>query len=117
VGLDRHVLARRQRRHGRLSRFNILYAPTVGATTVDETVSDATLRTYVDTSMGISLRRIKHFSAYEQGYGDGFRKDVRWSVPRVARGARELANAPTDEVGAFIFRHYRTSSHFDSFPT
>jgi len=56
---------------GDLSRFNILYAPTVGATTIDETVSDASLRTYVDTSMGISLRRIKHFSAYEQGYGMG----------------------------------------------
>jgi hypothetical protein len=56
---------------GDLSRFNILYAPKPGATPVDETASDATLRTYVDTWSGVSIRRIKHFSAYEQGYGMG----------------------------------------------
>ena len=56
---------------GDLSRFNILYARTIGATPVDETASDATLRTYVDTFTGVSIRRIKHFSAYEQGYGIG----------------------------------------------
>jgi hypothetical protein len=56
---------------GDLSRFNILYAPTLAATPVDETTSDSTLRTYVDTWSGISIRRIKHFSAYEQGYGVG----------------------------------------------
>ena len=56
---------------GDLSRFNILYARTIGATPVDETASDATLRTYVDTWSGVSIRRIKHFSAYEQGYGVG----------------------------------------------
>lgn len=57
---------------GDLSRFNILYAPTLGGTRIDETVDDSSLRTYVDTFSGISLRRIKHFSAYEEGgYGSG----------------------------------------------
>jgi hypothetical protein len=56
---------------GDLSRFNILYAPTLGGNLVDETATDASLRTYVDTWSGVSIRRIKHFSAYEQGYGLG----------------------------------------------
>ena len=57
---------------GDLSAFNILYAPTLGATRIDETGYDSSLRTYVDTFSGISLRRIKHFSAYEEGgYGSG----------------------------------------------
>jgi len=54
-----------------LSRFNIYYTPTAGATPIDETATDATLRTYVDTFSGISIRRIKHFSMYESGYGIG----------------------------------------------
>jgi len=57
---------------GDLSRFNILYAPTAGAALIDETTSDATLRTYVDSFSGITIRRIKHFSMYESGgYGFG----------------------------------------------
>jgi hypothetical protein len=52
-----------------LARFNIFYAPAAGAAPIDETSSDATLRTYVDTFSGISIRRIKHFSIYESGYG------------------------------------------------
>ena len=56
---------------GDLSRFNIFYAPTAGAALVDETTSDASMRTYVDTFSGISARRIKHFSMYESGYGLG----------------------------------------------
>ncbi len=47
-----------------LSRFNIYYAATLGGAFVDETASDATLRTYVDTKSGVSTRRIKHFSGY-----------------------------------------------------
>ena len=57
---------------GDLSSFNIFYAPTLGATRIDETLDDASLRTYIDTFSGISIRRIKHFSAYEEGgYGSG----------------------------------------------
>jgi len=47
-----------------LSPFNILWESTVGATPVDETPLDSSLRTYVDTWQGVSLRRIKHFSGY-----------------------------------------------------
>jgi len=47
-----------------LSRYNILWSQSIGGATVDETPTDATLRTYVDTFSGISLRRIKHFSGY-----------------------------------------------------
>jgi hypothetical protein len=47
-----------------LSGFNILWANRIGGATVDETPNDSTLRTYVDTWLGISMRRIKHFSGY-----------------------------------------------------
>ena len=47
-----------------LSRFNILWAKSIGGATVDESSTDPSLRTYVDTWQGISLRRIKHFSGY-----------------------------------------------------
>jgi hypothetical protein len=52
-----------------LSRFNILWAEAIGGKTVDETPTDASLRTYVDTWQGISLRRIKHFSGYALATG------------------------------------------------
>jgi hypothetical protein len=49
---------------GDLSRFTILYAAHPGDVGIDESIGDPTLRTYVDTRSGISLRRIKHFSGY-----------------------------------------------------
>jgi hypothetical protein len=49
---------------GDLSRFNILYAETIGGVTFDDAAGDPTLRTYVDARTGISMRRIKHFSGY-----------------------------------------------------
>ena len=52
-----------------LSAFNILWANSIGGTPVDETPTDATLRTYVDTFSGVSIRRIKHFSGYLSGEG------------------------------------------------
>ena len=52
-----------------LSRYNILWANSIGGTAVDETPTDATLRTYVDTFSGVSIRRIKHFSGYLSGEG------------------------------------------------
>ena len=54
---------------GDLSRFNILYARSIGGVTVDDAASDPTLRTYVDTRTGISVRRIKHFSGYTASAG------------------------------------------------
>jgi hypothetical protein len=47
-----------------LSRFNILYAPSIGANLVNDAMSDPTMRTYVDTQTGVSYRRVKHFSGY-----------------------------------------------------
>jgi hypothetical protein len=47
-----------------LSKFNILWASKIGGQTVDETPSDSSLRTYVDTWQGIAIRRIKHFTGY-----------------------------------------------------
>jgi hypothetical protein len=47
-----------------LTGFNILWERTFGAAAVDETPADSSLRTYVDTWQGVSLRRIKHFSGY-----------------------------------------------------
>jgi hypothetical protein len=54
---------------GDLSRFNILWADQIGGTTVDETPLDSSLRTYVDTWLGVSMRRIKHFSGYTASSG------------------------------------------------
>jgi hypothetical protein len=47
-----------------LSQFNILFAPTLGATPENDAALDPTLRTYVDSRLGLSFRRIKHFSGY-----------------------------------------------------
>jgi hypothetical protein len=52
-----------------LAGFNILWASALGAPAVDETPTDSSLRTYVDTWQGVSLRRIKHFSGYISGSG------------------------------------------------
>jgi hypothetical protein len=52
-----------------LSQFNIFWESALGATTIDETPSDPTLRTYVDTLLGVSLRRIKHFTGYISAEG------------------------------------------------
>jgi hypothetical protein len=54
---------------GDLSGFNIYWANSIGGAAVDETPTDASLRTYVDTFSGISIRRIKHFSGYLSGDG------------------------------------------------
>jgi hypothetical protein len=55
---------------GDLSRFNILYAESIGGVTTNDAAGDATLRTYVDTRFGTTFRRIKHFSGYygQSGY-------------------------------------------------
>ena len=59
-----------------LSTYNILWAETLGGRTVDETLTDSSLRTYVDTLSGVSLRRIKHFSGYAYAEGrDGTSDD------------------------------------------
>lgn len=47
-----------------VSRFNILFTQSLGATPENDAASDKTLRTYVDTRSGLSFRRIKHFSGY-----------------------------------------------------
>ena len=52
-----------------LARFNILYAASIGGSVVDESSSDATLRTYVNTTEGTVHRRIKHFSGYTSSGG------------------------------------------------
>jgi hypothetical protein len=56
-------------KRGNLSSFNILYAASIGGAAVDETAQDESLRTYVDTRTGISMRRIKHFSGYTSSGG------------------------------------------------
>jgi hypothetical protein len=52
-----------------LTSFNILYAPVMGGAAYDESLTDASLRTYVDTQSGMSMRRIKHFSGYLSSSG------------------------------------------------
>jgi hypothetical protein len=52
-----------------ISRFSILWAKSIGGPVVDEAREDASMRTYVDSWSGISMRRIKHFSGYTSGSG------------------------------------------------
>lgn len=52
---------------GDLSRFNILYATSFDGPTIDESLTDPTVRTYVDTTHGITFRRIRHFTNYVVG--------------------------------------------------
>ena len=52
-----------------LSNYSILFAPAMGATGIDEAPTDASLRTYVDTWGGITMRRIKHFTGYMTSSG------------------------------------------------
>jgi hypothetical protein len=61
-----------------LSRFNILYAPSIGANLVNDAKNDPTMRTYVDTHTGIAYRRVKHFSGY--GVSSGRACDVTADV-------------------------------------
>jgi hypothetical protein len=55
---------------GDLSRFNILYAQSIGGVVVNDAADDPTLRTYVDTQSGVSFRRAKHFSGYTASSGN-----------------------------------------------
>ena len=52
-----------------LSGFSILFAPAMGAQGIDDAASDASLRTYVDTHGGLTMRRIKHFTGYMTSSG------------------------------------------------
>jgi hypothetical protein len=52
-----------------LAPFSVLFAPSLGASPVNDAAGDPTLRTYVDTWSGMSFRRIKHFSGYAVGSG------------------------------------------------
>ena len=52
-----------------LDQFNILYASSIGGALEDDAATDATMRTYVDTDRGISIRRVKHFSGYTASAG------------------------------------------------
>ena len=50
--------------HGDLRRFSILFSETPGGQVIDESASDPTLATYVNTHTGSVWRRVKHFTGY-----------------------------------------------------
>ena len=50
-------------------QFDIFWVPTPGATPVDESLTDPTLKTSVYWGSGIVSRRVKHFSGYQVGNG------------------------------------------------
>ena len=47
-----------------LSKYSILWTPGIGKSGVNDVVDNPTLKTYVDTKSGISMRRIEHFTGY-----------------------------------------------------
>lgn len=51
------------------SQFKIYYAASIGGSLVDESLTDPSLATYVDTRYGVSVRRVKHFSGYTSSSG------------------------------------------------
>ncbi|HEX6058819.1 MAG TPA: hypothetical protein VFZ11_07345 [Gemmatimonadaceae bacterium] len=52
-----------------LPEMTILWSSGIGDPGVDESVDDATQRTFVDIDHGIAFRRIKHFSGYSVSSG------------------------------------------------
>lgn len=52
-----------------LPDLSILWSQGIGDPGVDESVDDATQRTFVDAGAGIAFRRIKHFSGYSVSSG------------------------------------------------
>ena len=52
-----------------LPEMTILWSSGIGDPGVDESVDDATQRTFVDVDQGIAFRRIKHFSGYSVSSG------------------------------------------------
>ena len=52
-----------------VSRFNILFAESIGGALVNDAKDDPSLQTFVDTKTGVSFRRIKHFSGYTASGG------------------------------------------------
>ena len=52
-----------------LPEMTILWSAGIGDPGVDESVDDATQRTFVDVDQGIAFRRIKHFSGYSVSSG------------------------------------------------
>ncbi len=51
------------------STHAILFAPTLGAAGVDDAAADATVRTFLHSGKGYTLRRIKHFTGYMTSSG------------------------------------------------
>lgn len=47
-----------------ISKYPILWTPALGANGVNDAVINPTLKTYVDTKSGISMRRMEHFTGY-----------------------------------------------------
>ena len=47
----------------------IKYCPTLGADCIDESLTDASLKTYTSPTTGYVYRRIKHFSGYNVTFG------------------------------------------------
>ncbi|MBC7673153.1 MAG: hypothetical protein H7247_12095 [Polaromonas sp.] len=47
-----------------ISKYSILWAPAVGANGVNDAAGDPSVRTFVDTKSGVSMRHIKHFTGY-----------------------------------------------------
>jgi hypothetical protein len=52
-----------------LSKYSMLFAPSLGAKGIDDAAGDATLRTYIDTRTGTTMRRIEHFTGYMTSSG------------------------------------------------
>lgn len=52
-----------------LSKFSILWAPAIGANGVNDAANDSTMRTFIDTKSGVSMRHIKHFTGYYTSTG------------------------------------------------
>ena len=67
-----------------LEAFKIFYAPTLDGPVIDESLTDPSIRTYVDSRTGVSLRRVKHFSGYL--VSTGFNCEATPEAPECAPG-------------------------------
>lgn len=61
--------------------LQILWSPAIGVPGIDESLDDATLRTFVSPWSGYAYRRIKHFSGYNVTSGRAVSDDAREIAP------------------------------------
>jgi hypothetical protein len=88
--------------------FNILYCPTItNSNCVDESKLDPTVATVKNPVTGQLTRRVKHFSGYMVGAGDGDSSIASMSISASKTGPSNTANAQSVKYDAVKIHNVR----------